>query len=167
MIAMEQILAILMALGLIAFGAFTGLQAFTTLREQLRAWNGASKSRAWPATSGVIEQSELTWRGIRGPRARPLVSYRYQVDGKSYVGQRVNFSFARIYYTPEAQAVLDRYLARAQVSVYYDPEHPAESTLEQRHDSVAGGVFVGLMLLFPTLLCLAGGLIGLAQTFGK
>jgi hypothetical protein len=163
----DQIIATLMALGLIAFGSFTGLQAFTTLREQLRAWKGAKKSRAWPATDGVIEQSELTWQGIRGPRAHPVVTYRYQVSGKSHVGQRVSFSYARIYYTPEARAILDRYPSNEKVNVYYDPENPAESTLEQRHNSIATGVFVGLMLLLPTTLCFAVSLIGLAQTFGK
>lgn len=164
---MEQLIAILMALGLMAFGLFTGVQAFTALWEQVRAWSRARKSKAWAATDGHIEESKITWAGVRGPRAHPVVAYRYQVNGESYLGTRIDFSFARIYYTPEAEAILAGYPAGAQVTVYYDPHDPAESTLEQRHSNIAGGVMVGLLLLLPTCLCLGSGLIGLAQSLGK
>lgn len=162
-----KIISLLMALGLLAFGLFLGTQSFTLLREQARAWTGARKSKTWAATDGSIETSELTWQGIRSPRARPVVTYRYQVDGESYLGTRIDFSFARIYFTPAAQAVLDRYPPGAPVTVYYDPANPAESALEQRHSSVISGMLVALVLLFPTTLCLSAGLIGLAETLGK
>jgi hypothetical protein len=163
----EQVLAVLMTLGMLAFGLFLGVQAFSMLREQLRTWSGARSSKTWAATGGSIEKSELTWQGVRSPRARPVVTYRYQVDGESYVGTRVEFSFTRIYFTPEAQTVLKRYPPGAPVTVYYDPANPAESTLEQRHSSIISGVLVALVLLFPTTLCLSVGLIGLADIFGK
>jgi hypothetical protein len=164
---MEQIIAILMALGLIAFGLFLGLQAFTTLVEQARAWDGARRSKAWPAVDGVVEISKITWRGIRSPSAHPVVTYRYHINGVAYVGERINFSFARTYFTPEAETILARYPANSKVTVYYDPHHPTESTLEQRHTSILSGVMVGLVLFLPTMLCLASGLIGLRQTIGK
>ena len=162
-----KIISLPMALGLLAFGLFLGTQAFTLLRQQARAWNGARMSKTWPATDGSIEESKLTWQGIRSPRARPAVTYRYQVDGESYLGTRIEFSFARIYFTPEAQAVLDRYPPGSPVTVYYDPANPAESTLEQRHSNVISGMLVALVLLFPTTLCLSAGLIGLTEIFGK
>ena len=162
----EQILAVLMALGLLAFGAFTGTQAFTLVREQWRAWDGARRSRTWPSTDGTIEENRLTWEGVRHPRAQPVIGYRYQVGGGSYLGKRIEFSFARVYFTPQAEAVLARYPAGAHVTVYYDPLHPAESTLEQRHSSVGEGLLLVLVLLLPTCLCLASGLTGMAQAFG-
>jgi hypothetical protein len=164
---MEQIIAILMALGLIAFGLFLGLQAVSTLVEQVRAWDGARRSKTWAVVDGMVEESRMTWQGIRSPRAHPVVTYRYLVNGVAYLGKRINFSFAPIYFTPEAETILARYPANAKVTVYYDPHHPAESTLEQRHTSILGGVMVALVLFLPTMLCLASGLIGLAQTVGK
>lgn len=164
---LDQLFAVLMALALLAFGLFLGVQAFTMLREQFRAWRGAQRSKTWPAIGGSIEESKLTWQGVRSPRARPVVTYRYQVGGESYLGTRIEFSFARIYFTPEAQAVLERYPVGSEVTVYYDPADPAESTLEQRHSSVISGMMVALVLLFPTTLCLSAGLIGLAQTLGN
>jgi hypothetical protein len=164
---LEQILALLMALAVLAFGAFAGTQAFLMLRGQLFAWLGARDSRSWPVTSGTVEENRLAWAGTRAPRAKPVVSYRYQVGGKSYLGQRIDFSFAPIYFTDQAQAILARYPQGAAVAVYYDPQNPAESTLEQHHRGVGQGAVVALVLLLPTCLCLATGLTMLAQAFAR
>jgi hypothetical protein len=163
----DQVFAILMGLGLVAFGLFTGINSASLFIEQIRAWRGARKSQTWAVTNGAIETSKMTWRGVRSPRAHPVVTYHYQVNGQTYLGERISFSYARIYSTAEAEAILVHYASKSKVMVYYDPDNPKESTLEQRHSSIASGVATSLVLLLPTCLCLMAGLIGLAQTLGK
>jgi hypothetical protein len=51
--------------------------------------------------------------------------------------------------------------------VYYDPDQPAQSTLELRHSGLASGIVVGLIVFLPTCLCLSTGLYGLFDTLGK
>ncbi len=145
------------------FGYFAVLLTY----EQIQAWRLAGKSRTWPSTTAVILTSEIIDEGIRHPREQPSITYAYQVNGTQYQGNRINFSFADIYDKEEATNALAPYPRDASVTVYYDPDEPSLSTLEQRHTGLGSGLFVGLVVFLPTCLCLATGMVILTGKVGR
>ena len=63
---------------------------------------------------------------------------------------------------------MERYAVNSTVKVFYDPEQPQESTLEQIHRDLGGGLIIMPLLLFlPTALCICAGLFGLADLWKK
>lgn len=158
--------ALVLSLGLIAFGGSVGVVAVRVVVEQVVAWRQARASQPWPATAGRILKAELVWAGLRQRRPRPRLEYEYHVGGRQYVGQRRLFEGLRVYETEAAQQVLERYPAGQTVTVYYDPDQPAEATLERRHDGLVSGLLIAFVLLFsPAGFCLITGLIGLRDAF--
>ena len=164
---MENTLTILTALVVLAIGLLFAYFALRNLFEQVQVWRLARLSRDWVSTPGVIQTSEIIFEGVRSPRSQPHITYTYQVNGIQYEGSRINFSFARVFFRKEAADVLAPYSLHTPVTVYYNPAQPTQSTLEQRHTGLAGGLLIGLVVLLPTCLCLATGIIGLTKTLGR
>ena len=93
-----------------------------------QAWKNVQRAKAstsWPTTTGSITAS-----GIKKVvfRRQPMITYTYAVNGTAYTSQRI--SFAGGYKPKEVDPVLARYPAGTAVTVAYDPQHPAEATLE-------------------------------------
>ena len=89
-------------------------------------------STAWPAVNGVILDSAIAADRDGGRQLfRPVVRYRYEVDGRRYVGSRIqsaaNEGFRK--YT-RARRVLDRYRAGSTIRVHYDPSRPGMAVLQ-------------------------------------
>lgn len=99
----------------------------------------AMASRAWPSVSGELESSGLrkvVYNGVDGDsisdQASALVvdfRYRYTVNGDSFVGSRVTFSDSVNKATSSLKRLQSRYQGKEAISVYYNPENPAESVL--------------------------------------
>ena len=92
------------------------------------AWKNVQRAKAsvsWPTTTGKINGS-----GIKKVmfRRQPLITYSYSVNGAPYTSQRV--SFAGGYKPKEVDPILARYPVGSDVTVAYDPQKPAEATLE-------------------------------------
>ncbi|NCP85797.1 MAG: hypothetical protein CO094_10905 [Anaerolineae bacterium CG_4_9_14_3_um_filter_57_17] len=164
---MENILSTVTALMLVAIGLLFAYLALRNLFEQIQAWRLARQSRNWASVPGAIQTSKIIYEGVKSSRARPHITYTYQVNGTKYESDRINFSFAPIFWKKEAAAVLARYPIHTAVSVYYNPAQPAQSTLEQRHAGLAEGVFLGLIVFLPTCLCLSTGIIGLTDLWKR
>jgi hypothetical protein len=165
---LESVMPLLLIAAMIAFGGFTGWMAVDTLIKHVKLWRSASRSKTWPGTEGRIVQAILVPGG--GPRRspRPGVTYTYRVNDIEYTGDRINFDDLRNYFHTEVEEVLKRYQPNSPVPVYYDPDQPAASTLEQ----TARGLDMGLLiipiaLLGVSALCLCASVFGLMDLLQK
>lgn len=110
----------------------------------MRNWHA---SKYWPTTSGKILLSRL--RGVDDDRA--LISYEYQVAGKTYTSSNIALGqsvFAKV------QETLAQYPEGAEVKVLYDPNKPSVAYL-QRGENHSQGVLaavIGAVLLFGDVL---------------
>ncbi|WP_437187924.1 DUF3592 domain-containing protein [Planctomicrobium sp. SH668] len=122
-----------------------------------------TRSRRWPSVKGKILSSGIEafrelGRGngsIKPIRFRPRVEYEYQVDGRRYQGDRINFGSGmtgaiRSSHREEGVNIIDRtggragsyapfgwmnrlvlkYPVESEVDVFYNPEQPALAVLE-------------------------------------
>jgi hypothetical protein len=99
--------------------------------------------RPVPVTVLASRVEEMS--GDSGPTYRPVVTYRYAVAGRTYIGKRVtplNESRSGRW----AYDVIGRYAVGTTETAYYDPARPSESFLLRR-SSPAPYVFVALPLL--------------------
>jgi uncharacterized protein YecT (DUF1311 family) len=108
---------------------FPGGVLLLTLAFALPVWRRARASSRWSATSGRILSSVVTspppgtrWSSIRLPDVR----YQYDVAGTSYVGATVRFSFSN----SRPDETVARYPPGRHVTVYFDPDAPAQCVLE-------------------------------------
>ena len=106
------------------FGAFFWAQS---------RWNmaRARASRRWPTVPGVVQADEVEQRQNSLVVFYKLaLRYRYEVDGISYEGDRVQFGPVRVTAKELIEALAKRYPPGAQVNVYYDPNDPSTAVLE-------------------------------------
>jgi hypothetical protein len=91
------------------------------------AWKNVRLSRestGWPTVPGTVATSERTkvlWR------TQPRVTYNYEVNGKSYTGNKVILAGVP---PKETDQVLSRYPVGSPVTVSYLPGNPALALLE-------------------------------------
>ncbi len=130
-------LLIILGLAAIAFGITLAIKGMRT--------------EHWPITNGKIESANLKEQSSRnGPTYSAEVTYRYQVNGDSYTGNKI--SVGALSSSDEyARAILNRYPVGAPVSVHYSPGDPADAVLET-------GIHGGTWLCFGvgTVFTLAG-----------
>lgn len=92
-------------------------------------------AQSWPTTNGTILSSSLQWRGgAHGTQSQEaIVIYQYQVSGQIYQGRtvRAGEQFLTVRVPGQAQAIVSRYPASAQVTVYYNPANPSDAALEK------------------------------------
>jgi Protein of unknown function (DUF3592) len=108
-----------------------GLFAFSLMLYRMQL---SAQSANYLSVEGVIEESEIRQehRFRRPVNQKPHITYRYEIDGKSYLSHR--FSYADPYgdaSESSAQEFIERYPRGKRVAVYYDPAHHAESILHQ------------------------------------
>lgn len=116
------------------------------------------QSRSWPTAPGQVVYSEKAYETLRhGPHrtaggriTKADVRYRFAVGGEEYTGNTVCIG-REIYTSFDARAdrVLTRYPLGADVTVYYNPENPADCCLEQRSEAtgILTGAGVGALVL--------------------
>ncbi len=144
-------------LGLILAGV-GGLATVGTLVD-LRS---AKRSAAWPQVQGkVLTSSVVKKGGGESNYYSAEVEYEYAVDGIPYTSDRVRFGGVSAG-KRTAKQVVERYPWESTVTVYYDPQQPASSVLEQKVE--IGGNTVALlfeiMLVGVGILLLFSGLFG-------
>ncbi len=126
----------------------------------LRSRKKAEESQGWPGVSGQINRSGVKRSASSDDDGNttysysPAVEYSYQVGGQSFTSRRMVFGAVKGYSSPaKAEKELARYPAGAAVTVYYNPENPAEAVLER----TAGGFNA---MLIGGIICLVIGLCG-------
>ena len=92
----------------------------------------AAQCAHWPSVEGTVLESRVDAAHLEF--MKPVLRYRYVVDGRSHVGFRVAFSGYGV--SRRAMADLIRPYAVGQaVRVYYDPARPASAVLDNRSRS--------------------------------
>jgi len=125
-----------------------------------------NESGSWPETQGTIvsvtirTDSYLAGNAAstpeqkeRGRRYYPSITYRWEVDGRSFTGSRYRLGTTHEKFEEREQAVVAaaRYRNGAPISVFYDPEDPSQAVLDR---SASGAVWVPLP--FGLLLAVMG-----------
>jgi hypothetical protein len=92
----------------------------------------ASESEAWPQVDGlVLESAVATVRDGGRQMYRPVIRYRYEVDGERYEGNRIKRAALEEFRKySRARAMLDQYRSGSQIAVHYDPERPGVAVLQ-------------------------------------
>jgi len=122
--------ALIFGVGLSLFGIFAVVKSLT--------------AKGWHTTSGIVVESKV----IDGFDSidKPYISYRYEVDGKSYTSD--NISFLAFGGDSFAEKAVEDYPQNKVVTVYYDPINPAKSLLEPRLSITA------VLTLIAGIMCL-------------
>ncbi len=150
---------VLVIISLIGVGSlYKGFTTFT---------RGAGSSD-WPTTQGVIVSSEIqsisrtresTRRqrkkfGVRRVKRytvyRPLVTYRYTVNGQTYTQRNLDVNGSSEYRKQSSvQAVIEKYAPGREVTVYYNPNDPSDAMLEPGSDGTSVLLFfvLGVFML--------------------
>ncbi len=129
---------------LFVFGLIFGLVGFISKRR-------AAASLQWPTASGQIISSVIHTStstdsdGASSTTYEPKVEYTYTIMGSPISGRRIAFGAMGSDYA-SAQKVLAAYPVGTAVTVYYNPEKPADSVLENK--ARGGTVFLILGIVF-------------------
>jgi uncharacterized protein DUF3592 len=120
----------------------------------------ALASQSWPTVEGKVIQATVNEHVGIARRYSPRVEYKYQVQGKSYIGRRyqvINWEADKSWLAEEAVRGLK---AGKPVTVHYNPENPAQAVLKpgllRQQYTIVAIPFVmflfGLILLFMTFI---------------
>lgn len=117
----------------------------------------ARVAQNWPSAIGQVagvdvrESQSTDSDGDRRTNYYPIVRYTYVVNGQSFAGDRLAFGprtgsgrYAK------AQAMANRYVVGAPVTVYYNPENPEEAVLEKRAAGTMTTLIIGIAFLAVT-----------------
>ena len=140
---------------------------YIALTSGLNKIDQAKASTQWPTVEGTIVQSEMLMPNAENEKKKdPLahatvIIYRYQVDGKWMMGNRVSWNTN---HTKEiAQKRMHTYPLNKTVRVYYNPDNPNLSILEPEYDKDLlllpsfGGVCIVISLLTTLIFWKYGG----------
>lgn len=131
---------ILILIGVVVFYFLGGtfLQAYT--------------SPSWPTVQGQVIHSEVALhRDSDGDRMySPDIAYNYTVNSQQYDSSQVGMLDGSTSIRGTVQDTVKRYPSGTTVTVYYDPEDPANAVLEP---GLKGGVLLlgGLLVCFPVM----------------
>lgn len=107
----------------------------------------AAKAKDWSSTTGTILMSMLeARRGSKGHMVNyPVVLYQYRVGGTDYQSRKISPGME--WGGSGAPAVVERYPTGSSVTVYYNPQNPAEALLERKAPSAMIWLWVTLILI--------------------
>jgi hypothetical protein len=143
---------VLVGFGVIAFAIGVVLYV-VQLRQGLRA----DASKRWPTVGGTIVSSALEKLPDSKRRYRAAVRCRYRVAGKDYETNRV-FWGGNEGRQKHMASVTARYPAGDKVSVYYDPQNPAEAVLDPTQNAGSKPLVLYAMAMMTLgLFCFTGG----------
>jgi len=141
-----------LCLGLVLLGCFAG--GVWMIVHTINSKRKAEASQSWPGVQGTVTK---TWiqnietqdsEGMTSTTFKPRVSYEYSVGGQAYSGERLAFGAGKAYGRHrKAEEVLAAYPVNGAVTVYYDPQNPAEATLLQQAQGGLGMIIAGAILI--------------------
>jgi hypothetical protein len=108
-------------------------------------------SQAWPTAQGTVLQSWVRKSsstdddGGTSYSYHPEIHYQYQVMGKEYQGNKIAFGPKVGGNRSRAEKMMEKYPTGANVSVYYQPDNPANAVLERSISKISlvmGVVFI-------------------------
>jgi hypothetical protein len=166
------------SLGLICGGFFfliTFVIGLVLLLNSTRSKKKAGASQQWPGVPGSIVVSEVRQSsstdddGHTSYSYYPHVEYSYAVLGQQYSGKQVSFGGVVGTGNPKnAQVMIAKYPLNSPITVYYNPQNPAEAVLERAAGAGAKtSKTIGIILLVLSALIACPLLIGLFRNFGN
>lgn len=107
----------------------------------------ARESRSWPTAPGTVLASKVdtSLRLLsknRDYKYVPMISYTYEVAGKRYEGDVIQFGLTEAASRSVAEQTIKPYPVGGKVKVFYDPKDPKKSVLETS-DKAGKGRIVG------------------------
>lgn len=106
-------------------------------------------------TMGKVVSSRVeSHRGSDSTTYSPELEYRYTVDGRTYTGDRYAYSTGGSSDSSYARDIVNRHQAGKTVTVYYDPNDPAEAVLTK---DVQNESYFFLLFIQPFWLVGLGG----------
>jgi hypothetical protein len=114
---------------------------------------GAAKVRDWqPASGRILSSTVVRRRSSRGGTSSyPAIVYEYSVGGMNYQGQKITSGLS--WGGSGSGKIVARYPAGSAVTVYYDPNNPADAVLERSVNTIVTWLAVILIL---TNACMCG-----------
>ena len=92
-------------------------------------YNG--ETGAWPGVEGIVLERSVAIEHAGGRQVyRPVVRYKYELDGKLYQGSYIDWATAAHRKYTSARQKLDKYDPGQKVKVHYDPANPTTSVLQ-------------------------------------
>ncbi|HSH01667.1 MAG TPA: DUF3592 domain-containing protein [Anaerolineae bacterium] len=145
-------------IGAIILGAGLLMRHFSFHNHQL-----GLASKKWPHVIGQISKSEIiSYAAINDAdsRYRLLVETKYKVDNQSFTTNCIAFGHYHPKYRSTVNQILQTYPLGKKVKVYYQPDQPSLSTLEQGTHYTQKGLSTGNnLLIIGTIFMLAVSLL--------
>ena len=116
----------------ILFGLIFSVAGLFLLWQGSKEHRTCRESRNWPCVEGRITESTMqVTRRHRSTSYSPRVSYTYSVMGQAYFGTGMTIGATQGFSSQaKVQAQLAKYPLGQPAPVYYDPQQPAQATLE-------------------------------------
>jgi hypothetical protein len=106
--------------------------------------NKLGSCRRWPQATGIVTQSGLN----TDDGYRISVIYEYTVNGVGYSSSCVQFGAPTTYIRKSsAEAAIGHYPVNSRLTVYYDPENPAEAVLDRTSPGGLEYIMIGIIFL--------------------
>jgi hypothetical protein len=110
----------------------------------------AIASRDWPTVQGKVTKSEMTRRFTSHGTTWALdFACDYEVDGRAYVLDQVQFGTGRTMSRELIQGFVDKYPAGANVTVHYNPAWPEIATIESSEEMARYSLIMAFGLFWP------------------
>ncbi|NJK62839.1 MAG: DUF3592 domain-containing protein [Synechococcaceae cyanobacterium SM2_3_1] len=105
-------------------------------------WQKVMQAQRWPTTSARISRLELDEHaGQDGDAQEVLITYRYQVAGSSYEGNKLAFGYDSTTSPDYHRRIYDLLKNKQMIQIYYNSRSPQESVISPHAGS---GVLIGL-----------------------
>lgn len=125
----------------------------------------AEESQSWTGTSGQVTQAyvrESETRDSDGYLTKsyyPEVRYTYQVMGVAYSGDKISFGGSVGGNRKKADAVVAQYPVGKVLTIYYDPNNPADAVIERKMGSKGFLIIGNIFTLVGICSACVGGVI--------
>jgi hypothetical protein len=127
------------------FGLVVGMLILLTV--QIFFYRKARRRQNWNSTKGKILTSTLTREPLdRTPLWYPSIRYSYRVGGKTYHNTKLGTG-NRYTDLPTAQKEIEQYPVGAEITVYYDPQHPDKPIVKRKSSEINLGIMIGILVL--------------------
>ena len=112
---------------------------------------GGRESVNWPHVEGTVLHSNVQTEESdrRSISYHAKVTYAYSVQGRSYENARVGFGDYGTGDTADAEEIVAKYPQSSTVTVFYNPNNPAEALLEP---GLTTGAWLYIMIGLPFVL---------------
>jgi hypothetical protein len=129
---------------------FLGMGAYTAYEDQWRI-------TTFRQTLAVVEDIRIERTEQAGKkRFAPAIRYRFEVNGRSYVGTQISAWNSSFQMMSDAQEAVRPYMKGQQVVAFYDPKDPEDTVLRmERSTKPYWMLIIGLILnpfIFPSIL---------------